>query len=157
MTVRSVVNNNLMPAFQGGIGALGLDILWGYVPLPVNLKTGMLRHIVKGVGALGLGFVAGNFVKPATATNLATGALTVIMHTAMRETMTQFAPNIPLGEYVDPSLGYYNAGQIASEQLGQTPYDSALTPMGEHMDNGMGYYETGVEGDMMGMGVGVYE
>ncbi len=164
MTVAGLMNRNVMPAFQGGVGALGLDIIWGYMPIPANLKTGMLRHVVKGAGAIAMGWIAGNFVKPATATQLATGALTVVMHSAMRETVAQFAPNIPLGEYVE-GMGYYNAGQIASPQygnneLGQVPYGSSMTPMGEYMgpdDNNMSYYETDVEGDMMGMGVGVYE
>ncbi len=163
MTMAGLMNRNVMPAFQGGAGALGLDIIWGYMPIPVNLKTGMLRHVIKGAGAIAMGWIAGNFVKPATATQLATGALTVVMHSAMRETVAQFAPNIPLGEYVE-GMGYYNAGEIASPQygnneLGQVPYGSSLTPMGEYMpdDGNMSYYESGVEGDMMGMGVGVYE
>lgn len=166
--MRNVMNNNVMPAFQGAMGGLSLDILWGYLPIPVEFKTGMMRHIIKGGGALAMGMVAQNFVRPATARSLTTGALTTVMHSALRETVAQFAPNIPLGEYVE-GMGYYSAGQITSPQygnnnnnagLGQVPYGSPMTPMGEYMgpdDSNMSAYESGVEGDLMGMGVGVYE
>ncbi len=168
MTMQGILNQQLMPAFQGGVGALGLDFAWGMLPLPANLKTGQLRHVVKGVGALGLGWLAANFVKPSTAAQLSTGALTVVMHTALRETIQTTVPQAAqfLGEYVE-GMGYYNAGEIVSPQyngngngnnMGQVPYGSPLTPMGEYMpDNGVGYYETDVEGDLMGMGVGIYE
>ncbi|MCP4410659.1 MAG: hypothetical protein GY807_23545 [Gammaproteobacteria bacterium] len=165
MTMQSIMNKQLMPALQGGVGALGLDFAWGMLPLPANLKTGQLRHVVKGVGALGLGWLAGNFMKPATAAQLSTGALTVVMHTALRETIQTTVPQAAqfLGEYIE-GMGYYNAGEIVSPQydtndnnnMGQVPYGSPLTPMGMNDDN-MSYYETDVEGDLMGMGVGVYE
>ncbi len=161
MTFQSVVNQNLMPAFQGGAGALALDIAWGYLPIPANMKVGPMRHFIKGAGALALGMIAGTtrLARPATIHNMTTGALTVIMHTAMRETVAQFAPNVPLGEYME-GMGYYNAGQVTSPQFGQVPYGTPLTPMGEYMtDNGnMSAYETGIEGDFMNDAqMGVYE
>lgn len=170
MTMRSVMNQNIIPAMQGGAGALGMDILYGYLPIPATMKVGMMRHIIKGGAVIGFGMFAGQFMRPTTAHNMVTGALTVIMHTAMRETMAQFMPNIPLGEYesmgqvpygtpmspmgayVEPQgMGYYNAGQVASPQY---------NGMGEYMgpNNGnMSAYESGIEGDLMGMGVGMYE
>lgn len=163
LTMRNVMNRNVMPAFQGAAGGLLLDVVWGYVPDVggLNLKAGQLRHVFKGVGAIGLGMVAQQFMRPATATALTTGALTTVMHTAMREMLPMLGLNIP--------LGYYNAGEIASPQyadnnmgeyMGQVPYGTPLTPMGEYMgpdDGNMSYYETGIEGDLMGMGVGTYE
>lgn len=169
LTMRNVMNRNVMPAFQGASGGLLLDVLWGYMPIPDQFKIGQLRHVVKGAGAIGMGMLAQQFVRPATATALTTGALTTVMHTAMREMVAQFAPNIPLGTYME-GMGYYNAGEIASPQygnnagysgeMGQVPYGSPMTPMGEYMgpDNGnMSAYESGIEGDMMGEGVGIYE
>ncbi len=157
MTMRNVMNRNVVPAFQGAAGGLALDVMWGYLPIPVQFKTGMMRHIIKGGGAIVMGMIAQNLVRPGTAHALTNGALTTVMHAAMRETVAQFMPNVPLGEYME-GMGYYSAGQITSPQMGQVPYGTPLTPMGEYMtDDNMGYYETGVEGDMMGMGVGVYE
>ncbi len=176
ITMRNVMNRNVMPAFQGASGGLLLDVLWGYIPTPAtpggfNLKTGQLRHVIKGAGAIGMGMLASQFVRPATATALTTGALTTVMHTAMREMLAQFAPNIPLGAYMEQvpygtsmtPMGYYSAGQIESPQynnLGQNNYNYGNNNMSEYMgpdDANMGMYETGVEGDLMGMGVGVYE
>lgn len=162
LTVQSVMNNNVIPAFQGGMGALALDFAWGSLPIPPQMKTGMFRHIAKGAGAIVIGWMASNFVRPATAGHLTTGALTVIMHTAMRETVQQFAPQMAtyMGEYMEPGMGYYSASEIASPQygnnnynnMGQVPYGTPLTPMGEYMEpNNMGYYETGIESEMMGV------
>ncbi len=167
ITMRNVMNKSVMPAFQGAAGGVLLDVIWGYIPVPAtpggfNLKTGQLRHVFKGLGAIGMGMVAQQFVRQGTANALTTGALTTVMHTAMREMVQQFMPNIPLGAYMEQvpygtpltPMGYYSAGQIASPQYGN---------MGEYMgpdDNnmsGVGYYETGVEGDMMGHGMGIYE
>lgn len=165
LTMRNVMNRNLIPAFQGASGGLLLDIAWGYIPPigGIDLKTGQLRHVFKGLGAIGMGMVAQQFMRPATATQLTTGALTTVLHTAMRETVAQFMPNIPLGTYME-GMGYYNAGQIASPQYGnnnmgeyennnmsQVPYGSPMTPMGEYMGpDDMGAYESGIEGDLMG-------
>lgn len=67
----------------------------------------MLRHATKGVIAIGLGYLASNFVRNETANQLATGALTITMHDAMKELVGQFMPNIPLGD-----VGYWNASPV---------------------------------------------
>ena len=167
ITMRNVMNRHVMPAFQGALGGIGLDILWGYLPVPatpgmMNLKAGPLRHVAKGAGAIVMGMLAGQFVRQSTANQMTTGALTTVLYTAIREQVSANFPAIPLGAYME-GMGYYSAGEVASPQynnMGQVPYGSPLTPMGEYMgpdDNNLGYYETGVEGDLMGMGMGVYE
>lgn len=108
----SGVVNQIMPAATAAVGALGLDLIWGYAPIPESLKTGNMRFVVKAAGAIGLGMLAGMVVKKSTADQLATGALTVVLHNAMRDGMANFAPNIQLGEYMnnDETLGYWGAG-----------------------------------------------
>src|SRR4030042_6898277 len=63
--------NTLMPSAIGAAGALGLDILMGFLPLPDNLKMGPMRNVVRVVGAVGLGMLAGMVVKKDTAANIA--------------------------------------------------------------------------------------
>jgi len=125
-SARGIVNSTLLPAATGASGALALDILWGFVPIPETLKAGPLRYVVKGAGALGMGWLAGKVVKKSTAGQLASGALTVIMHDAMRDMMAKFMPGV--------GLGYYSAGYPVGE-------------MGEYVDGGMGEY---VGGDSAG-------
>lgn len=109
MTMRSVMNNVVIPAAQAGAGALALDVLWGYVPVPMEWKTGNLRHVVKGGGAIVLGMVAQQMLGAQLGRNIALGALTVTFHDAMRDMVAQFAPNIPLG-YVGAGFNAGNYG-----------------------------------------------
>ncbi len=95
----------VQPAFMGAAGALTLDIAWGYLPIPMNLKTGMLRHVVKGVGAIGLGYLVNMVASRKTADEMTKGAMTVVIHGCMREVAQQFMPQVPLD-----GMGYYSAG-----------------------------------------------
>ena len=132
MTMRGVMNSVVVPAFQAGLGALALDVTWGYVPVPIEWKTGNLRHIVKGGGALVLGMLAQQVLGARIGNNIALGALTVTFHDAMRDMVAQFAPQIPLG-YVGPAV---NAGNYGGPQTYNYPGGD---PMLQGM-NGLGYY-----------------
>lgn len=120
-TARGIVDRTIMPAAVAGLGALSLDVIWGFVPLPETIKSGPLRHVAKGAGAIGMGILAENVVGKKTASTLVIGAMTVIMHDAFREVVARFMPAIP--------LGYYSAGMPAGA-------------MGAYVD-GMGAYVGG--------------
>lgn len=142
--IMGIVQSTVMPAATAAAGAIGLDVVWGMAPIPENLKTGPMRHVVKAAGAIGLGMIAEMVVKKSTASQFATGALTVVMHQAMREGMTRFAPNIQLGEYVDEGgeMGYYGAGVNAGDSMGMyldqpaapTETVGSYDPMGAYDD-----------------------
>lgn len=110
------IGKSVIPAAVGAGGAITLDLLWSYLPVPAMVKTGPMRHVAKAAGAIGLGIIAGMLVKKDTANALAAGALTVVMYNAAREAVATFAPNIPLGEYLAisdstaPMLGEYLSG-----------------------------------------------
>lgn len=121
LNVGNIVQNTIMPAATAAGGAIGIDILMGLMPLPENLKTGPMRHLVKGAAAIGAGMLAANFVKPKTAELFTTGALTVVMYDAGREMIQNFAPDMAarmglsgMGLYYDDDelmgLGYPGAG-----------------------------------------------
>lgn len=93
---------------MGASGALALDIAWGYLPIPITLKTGMLRHVAKGVGAIALGYLANMVTTRSNAEQMTRGAMTVVIHGAMKEITQQFLPNVPLD-----GMGYYSAGMPA--------------------------------------------
>lgn len=113
LNVRSI-QTNVMNAVPGAAGALALDVALGVIPIPANFKAGLLGYGVKGVGAVLIGMLAGNVVKAQTATRMTEGALTVMIHGAMKQAVTQFAPNVPMSEY----MGYYGAGWDPNYSMG---------------------------------------
>ncbi len=121
-----IMNQQVIPAAVAASGALGLDVIWGWLPIPMNIKTGAFRHVAKGAGAIAMGMVASQFMNRKTAMDLSTGALTVVIHGAMREMAQGMMPNVP--------LGYYSAGM---------PVGEYVNGMGEYTDGNMGAYITG--------------
>lgn len=133
---RRIMRNQVQPAMVQASGALLLDIGYGYFGsyIPAQFNTGMLRHATKGVIAIGLGWLAQNFVRNETANQLATGALTITMHDAMRELTAQFMPNIPLG-----GMGYWNASPVyPAEGMG---YYQPQSQSG-YSDRAFGYFSS---------------
>lgn len=133
----------LTQAGIGAVGALGLDILIGYIPLPDVLKTGLPRHAVKIAGALGLGMVAGKVLGQKTGHAVANGALTVALYGLVKELAVKFLPASIPGlaggdEYNDVSLGYMDSAPwIEDARAFNAGRD--VNNVGAYMD-GMGAY-----------------
>lgn len=148
LTMRSV-QNQLMDAGTGAVGALGLDVIQGYLPIPANLKVGLVGTGVKALLAIGMGVVASNvkIVRGATANKMVNGALTVVLHDELKKQVANFAPGIQMGEYLDADgLGYYGSG-----------YPAGVMDEGY---GGMGTYLPEIQDMSMGMeqdGLGLYE
>ncbi len=137
-TMKGIINQLVMPAATAGAGALALDILWGFVPVPPEIKTGPMRHVAKGLGAVVLGQLVGMVGSKRMGDTMAMGALTVVFHSAFKEMTAQFMPNVPLGYYsaganagYDPQLGYY----VQSPRLAVARGESVPSPNSE-----LGYY-----------------
>lgn len=123
-TARGLVNQFFMPALVGAAGGLTLDIALGFIPIPLNLKTGVAGYAVKAAGAIGLGMLLKNFklVKPKTALDMTVGALTIQLHGAAKEQVQIMLPNVPMGEYIT-GLGNwvgsgYPAGVESDDMIG---------------------------------------
>jgi len=102
---KTLMSKTVMPAVTAASGALALDVAWAYLPIPANIKAGPLRHVAKGLGAVGLGMLAGTVLSKKKADEMATGALTVVLHQAARDLIAQNVPAIKMD-----GMGYYNAG-----------------------------------------------
>lgn len=109
---RGFMGHTLMPAAMGAAGALSLDILMGFLPIPAALTTAPAKYLVKGAGAVGLGIAAGYIVAPATAHQLTVGALTVVIHEALKNTLQTAMPSLQLGMLGE--FGYVSPGMIPS-------------------------------------------
>ena len=102
VSMRSV-KSQVMEAGTGALGALGLDIANGYLPIPANLKGGIVGTGVKALLAIGIGVLAAKtkLVGASTAGKMANGALTVVLHDELKKQVQNFAPGIQMGEYLD--------------------------------------------------------
>ena len=158
-TMRSI-QNQVTEAGIGAFGALGLDIVQGYLPIPANLKAGIVGTGVKALLAIGIGVVGSKlrFVRPATAAKMSNGALTVVLHGELKRLTQQFAPGIQMGEYMDDNLGYVASGYPAGVVPGLSEYmdDPSLgtylpelsTDPLTHDEMGFGEYEVDYMEDM---------
>lgn len=138
ISLRSFAPGNLMSqvtgALPGAVGALGLDVALGFLPIPVTWKAGIPGYLTKIVGAIALGMAASKVAGSGTGAKVTTGALTVMFHGILRELLATNFPAVPLGMYLRPGfsgLGYAGSG---------------YNPM-----NGMGMYLPDISADNMGM------
>lgn len=103
-----IIDRQIMPALMGGMGAVGNDVLYNFIPFPPMFSVGPMRHVGKAASAIGLAWVSSFFLNKRTADQLGAGALTVVGYNVVRELVQRFAPQIQMGEYLQ--LGYYGAG-----------------------------------------------
>lgn len=145
MTARSV-QNQVMDGLQGAMGALALDITLGYLPIPANLKAGLVGTGVKALLAIGIGVVGSNLkvIKASTAKVWSNGALTVVLHDELKKQVQAFLPVIQMGEYLDTNMGYYgsgyNPGPVYLPELSTQDMGMEEGGFGEYMNANAGDY-----------------
>lgn len=140
----SGITSQLVPAMYGAGGALVLDVALGYIPLPAMLKTGYARHATRIVGALGIGWLAGKFLRGKAAA-VGQGALTVAMYGLMKDVVVQFAPaavSSKLGEYEEITVSGYDDSNGAGAYLSGSGTDDGDLDM---VDSGTGAYMSGMD------------
>ncbi|KKN49741.1 hypothetical protein LCGC14_0639910 [marine sediment metagenome] len=149
-TVQGIINDQVIPAAVGGAGAVINDLVVNMLPLPANFKSGWMRHISKAVGAIAIGYLGGMFLAKKTADQLGAGAMTVVGYNVVRDLAAQFMPQLqlgeylPMGEYLDPALGYYGAGLNPSTIPGSgLETDSQFTRGSPYMGDGLDTWPTG--------------
>ena len=99
------ISGMLMQSLQGAAGAIAVNTLLNYIPLPAMMKSGNVKYIAQGVAGILLG-VAGRKVMPARlAANMAVGSLTVTLHDAIKDLAGSMIPGVNLG-----GVGYYTGG-----------------------------------------------
>lgn len=140
-TARGLVNQFFMPALVGAGGGLALDIALGFIPIPLQLKTGVAGYAVKAAGAIGIGMLLKNFklVRPKTALDMTVGALTIQLHGAMKEQVQIMLPNVPMGEYLSNWVGSgYPAGIESDDAYGAGAGDGFSTYLPDLSSDNLG-------------------
>ena len=155
LSMRSV-QNQVMDAGTGAVGAIALDVVQGYLPIPANLKAGIVGTLVKVGLAISIGIIGSKvrIVSNAVAGKMANGALTVVLHDELKKQIMTFAPGIQMGEYLGPDgLGMYEGAGYApygEDTLGGPYLPSLDTESLDFQQDGFGMGEyVGAPGEYM--------
>ncbi len=142
------ISTMLIPAMGVGAGAVGSEIIMGYLPIPAGWKSGIMRHITKG----GVGVAAGLAISKLSKQKklgfyVAAGAIAIATHDAIKEFIANRLPMIEqsgFGQYVTPlpsqfgGMGYINPA--ATVRFGQyvSPLASQFDGMSQAYDGAGG-------------------
>lgn len=122
----SFVKDTLMPSSVGAAGALGLDMLLGFVPLPAMLKTGAGNTLARIGGAVGIGMLAGMVTNKRMGEQVGAGALTVVLYDVLKGFIKTSFPTLQLGdlpseypqmEYLSPAPQVSDMGEFVSSDM----------------------------------------
>jgi hypothetical protein len=127
------MKDTLMPSAVGAAGALGLDMLLGFVPLPDMLKTPTMRPIVRIAGAVGIGIVAGMVTNKRIGEQVGAGALTVVLYDTLKGFVQAQFPTLALGDL--PSYNQIEYLSPAPQVGAYVTSDSQNSPVGEYVYN----------------------
>lgn len=131
----------LMPAAGIGLGAVGTEILMGYLPIPASFKAGVMRHVTKGVVGVAAGMLIGKVLRQKRLGNyFALGAVAIAVHDAVKEVIASRMPAIQMGQYTRSvgssfgGMGYVNPASVA--RLGQYVHTPASSFAGHATTGG---------------------
>lgn len=129
---------NLVPmvtdAAIGAAGAIAVDVAVGLLPLPANLKTGLLGTVTRGAAAVALGTVGGMIMPRRVAKQMAAGSLTVTAYGALKGFLATNVPALGLS-----GMGYYPGG-LTAPAIRQLPNLRAPAPNATRRGNALSEY-----------------
>ena len=144
--------NAVVPAAIGGAGAVGLDILIAYLPLPTSLQSGWGNYATKIAGSFAVGYLGGMALGKEKGHQITAGALTVSLYTILRALAQQSLGTSVKGlsgladfrDYRRTAMGAYMdpAAVVRTPQMVSTRPRNAIAarPMGAYMARPMGAY-----------------
>lgn len=99
----TIVRGTVIPAAIGGAGAVALDVALANIPgIPDTLKTGLPATLVKLIGAIGLGWLAGMAIGRERGRLITLGAVTVMGYQFIRDQGKAMFPTVKgFGSYTD--------------------------------------------------------
>lgn len=143
LNVKSFMRQTLMPSAVGAVGALGIDMIMGFLPLPSAWKTGPMRPAVKGIGAVAIGLAASMVTSRKVAEQITAGGLTVVLYDTMKTFISGQFPAIPLGQYdAYPAIGYVSPSPTVNARA-----DRYIPQMNAYMEpEGLGNFQQPLDG-----------
>jgi len=150
------IANQAKAGLVGALGGLGLDFLWyyssTYLPASVTAPStassmNYFGILARALGAVLIG-VVGNKVLKGKGAALATGAMTVVIHDALKLTVQNAGiPLAGLGSYVGPSpVVAYGAPAVGYPMIGTGIPMTNAGPNASHMGVYASGYEDGTDG-----------
>jgi hypothetical protein len=99
----------------GAVGAIAVDTLYNYLPLPVTMKTGLVGTASKAALAVAVGVLGKKFMGR-TAGEMAQGSLTVIAYDLIKSYMPVTLPAVAGMGYLAPGI---NGGYLPQQGMGE--------------------------------------
>lgn len=137
LNIRNFLNDTLLPAGVGAIGALGADLVIGYAGsyLPASLQSGVGATVAKLGGAIAVGYVAGMTMGRKFGEQAMTGAVVVTMYDLFKSYATAAMPTLPLAGmgWVSPAVavpGRSNMGLYVGQD---NSYGGGMAGMGMYV------------------------
>lgn len=117
-SVKGFLNGTLIPGSVGALGALGLDVALGFLPLPAVMQSGIFKPVVRLGGAMVLGMVASKIANRKIGEQVAAGATIVVLYDMFKGFAQTALPALPLSGIAGyPNLEYYSAGMPVGEYV----------------------------------------
>jgi hypothetical protein len=143
ISLKSITNDILMPGATMAVGGVAVDALYGVLPLPANLKTGVLGSLAKVVVAIGGGMVVGKFLGKKMGTAFALGGVVTQAYGFVKPQLQAMIPGLPMGEYLSEMVDPYSAGMGYVAPARFLPGADIAAPyspqvMGEYLSGGYG-------------------
>ena len=139
------LKNTLIPSAIGGAGALAVDIAWGNLPIPTQIKTGPFAAVAKAAAAVAVGMVASKVAGKQIGAQVTSGYLTVLAYNLAKGVVQKAMPKLALGDY-----GWIQSGQFvpdASMGVYVSSDQPALAPPPPSVSASMGEYVSGYGDD----------
>lgn len=135
----------ILPAMGVGGGAVGSEILMGYLPIPAAWKTGVMRHVTKGAVGIAAGWGLAHFLKQKKlGFYVMAGAVVIATHDAIKEFIAAKMPSLEtaaFGQYITPlpsqfgGMGYVNPARTVRMGQYQGPIPSQFGGVSQAYDN----------------------
>jgi hypothetical protein len=90
------ITNMVIGGATGAAGAIGADLLIGYLPLPTMLQSGMMRQVTRLGVVIGLGWAVGKFASRQIGEHVAVGGTTAVVYDMIKGFLVSQFPTLPL-------------------------------------------------------------
>lgn len=111
----------------GAVGAVAIEALFGFLPIPMSWKMGRMMMVAKGATAVAVGMFGNKLLPSGMAGKMAVGSLTVTMHDALKPFVAHVMPSL--------NMGYYPGGMLMENVPGSTAQPAPA--LSEYLNSGM--------------------